>query len=67
MHTINSTCSEFEIPPELEIPLLCDILIDNIGVKDDGKTIQADHDAAAYLIPRSSVALSGAFEFSTFI
>lgn len=67
MHIINSTSPEFEVPPELTTHLLCGILIDTIGLKDGGKAVQADHYAAAYLIRHSSLALSGAVEFSTVI
>lgn len=67
LHILNSAGPEFKIPSDLATLLLCGISIDTDGLKDGGKGVQSDHDAAAYLIPRTSLALSGAFEFSTLI
>lgn len=57
LHILNTAGPDVHIPPELATFLLCGILIDTNGLKEGGKAVQADHDAAAFLVPRSSLAL----------
>ncbi|KAJ7628583.1 hypothetical protein FB45DRAFT_918684 [Roridomyces roridus] len=54
-HVANLYPKEVEMPSELATLLLSAILIDTNGLRVGGKAIQADHDAAAYLIPRSTL------------
>ncbi|KAJ7248600.1 hypothetical protein B0H12DRAFT_1203065 [Mycena haematopus] len=46
---------EAEIPRELATLLLSAILIDTGGLVPGGKALQVDHEAASYLIPRSTL------------
>lgn len=57
LHILNTAGPDVHVPPELATFLLCGILIDTNGLKEGGKAVQADHDAAAFLVPRSSLAL----------
>ncbi|KAJ6481722.1 hypothetical protein C8R45DRAFT_310634 [Mycena sanguinolenta] len=49
---------EAEIPRELATLLLSAILIDTGGLVPGGKALQVDHEAASYLIPRSTLSES---------
>lgn len=46
------------LPAELATLLLCAILLDTHGLKEGGKARQADYEAAAFLVPRSTFAAS---------
>jgi exopolyphosphatase len=43
------------VPPELATLLLCGILVDTQGLKKGGKAEQVDREAAAFLLPRSTI------------
>jgi exopolyphosphatase len=45
-----------DLPAELATLLLCAILIDTNGLKPGGKALEVDHEAASFLIPRSTFA-----------
>ncbi|KAJ7481636.1 exopolyphosphatase [Mycena latifolia] len=55
-HVANLYPKDAEIPKELATLLLSAILIDTGGLRAGGKAVQADHDAASYLIPLSTLA-----------
>ncbi|KAJ7507287.1 exopolyphosphatase [Mycena galericulata] len=55
-HVANLYPEDADIPRELATLLLSAILIDTGGLRAGGKALQADRDAASYLIPRSTVA-----------
>ncbi|KAJ7704285.1 hypothetical protein B0H17DRAFT_6984 [Mycena rosella] len=54
-HVANLYPRDAEMPTELAILLLSAILIDTGGLRAGGKALQPDHDAAAYLIPLSTL------------
>ncbi|KAJ6610469.1 exopolyphosphatase [Mycena sp. CBHHK59/15] len=55
-HVANFCPRDAELPKELATLLLSAILIDTGGLRVGGKALQADYDAASYLIPRSTLA-----------
>ncbi|KAJ7099687.1 hypothetical protein C8R44DRAFT_353809 [Mycena epipterygia] len=55
-HVANLYPKETQIPKELATLLLSAILIDTGGLRAGGKALQADRDAASYLIPLSTLA-----------
>lgn len=65
IHMVKTAGVDVKIPPELATLLLCGIFIDTTGLKVDGKAVETDHEAAAFLIPRSTLMVSREFAFST--
>ncbi|KAJ7291136.1 exopolyphosphatase [Mycena rebaudengoi] len=57
-HVANLYPRDADIPKPLATLLLCAILVDTGGLRAGGKALQVDFDAAAYLIPRSTLAES---------
>ncbi|KAG0709423.1 hypothetical protein DFH29DRAFT_870370 [Suillus ampliporus] len=44
---------DLDIPPEVATLLLCAILVDTKGLKEGGKAVEVDREAATFLIPHS--------------
>ncbi|KAJ6591121.1 exopolyphosphatase [Mycena vulgaris] len=55
-HVANLYPKDADMPKELATLLLSAILVDTGGLRAGGKALQADHDAASYLIPLSTLA-----------
>lgn len=65
LYIVKTTGIDTKVPPELATLLLCGIFIDTSGLKIEGKAVETDQDAAAFLIPRSTLMDSREFAFST--
>ena len=58
LHMQKTRGDNFTIPVEVATLLLTGVLIDTGGLKKGGKAVKEDHEAAAFLIPRSVVSPS---------
>ncbi|VDB83162.1 unnamed protein product [Peniophora sp. CBMAI 1063] len=56
-----SSIPNYTIPPELAVLLLSAITIDTNGLKEGGKAVQVDRDAADWLLPQANLDASTSF------